>query len=233
MTKTAPKLLIVDDAPEMTHFLQSALAGDGYTVAVAHNAREGLRLAHHFRPDAILLDVMMPEMDGWQMLNHLREFSDVPVIMLTAIAGTEHKVHGLDLGADDYITKPFEMRELKARVRAALRRATMPHGTTAEVLSFDEGRLVIDIVAHKVSVCGLEVSLTPIEQKLLLYLAINAGRVLTYDQILDNVWGPGYEDSVTNLKVYVRRLRQKIEPEPGEPRYVRTQWGIGYYLDKI
>jgi len=232
MEKT--KLLVVDDAPEMAHFLKIALESEGHQVAVAHNAREGLRLAHHFRPDAILLDIMMPDMDGWQMLDRLREFSDVPVIMLTALDGTENKVQGLDLGADDYVTKPFDMSELKARVRSALRRAAMAAANNSvEVLSFDQGHLVIDVTAHKVSANGLDVSLTPIEQKLLLYLAINAGRVLTYDQILDNVWGPGYEDSETNLKVYVRRLRQKIEPDPARPRYVLTQWGIGYYMDKI
>ena len=232
MEKT--KLLVVDDAPEMARFLQIALESEGHEVVVAHNAREGLRLVHHFRPDAVLLDIMMPDMDGWQMLNRLREFSDVPVIMLTALNSTENKVQGLDLGADDYITKPFDMSELKARVRSALRRAAMAAANdTVEVLSFDQGRLVIDLTAHKVNANGQDVSLTPIEQKLLLYLAINAGRLLTYDQILDNVWGPGYEDSETNLKVYIRRLRQKIEPDPARPRYVLTQWGIGYYMDKI
>ena len=232
MEKT--RLLVVDDAPEMAQFLKLSLESEGHQVAVAYDAREGLRLAHQFRPDAILLDIMMPGMDGWQMLSHLREFSDVPVIMLTALDSTENKVQGLDLGADDYVTKPFDLDELHARVRAALRRATMATANqTVEMLSFDQGRLRIDLAAHKVSANGVDVSLTPIEQKLLLYLAINAGRVLTYNQILENVWGPGYEDSETNLKVYVRRLRKKIEPDPARPRYVLTQWGIGYYLDKV
>jgi len=228
------RLLVVDDAPEMAQFLKIALESEGHRVAVAYDARDGLRLAHQFRPDAILLDIMMPGMDGWQMLNHLREFSDVPVIMVTALDSAKNKVQGLDLGADDYVTKPFDLDELKARVRAALRRATMAAANkTVEVLSFDQGRLRIDPAAHKVSANGVDVSLTPIEQKLLLYLAINAGRVLTYNQILENVWGPGYEDSETNLKVYVRRLRRKIEPDPARPRYVLTQWGIGYYMARI
>ena len=232
MEKT--RLLVVDDAPEMAQFLKLALESQGHQVAVAYDARAGLRLAHQFRPDAILLDIMMPGMDGWQMLSHLREFSDVPVIMLTALDSTENKVQGLDLGADDYVTKPFDLDELHARVRAALRRASMAAANqTVEMLSFDQGRLRIDLAAHKVSANGMDVSLTPIEQKLLLYLAINAGRVLTYNQILENVWGPGYEDSETNLKVYVRRLRKKIEPDPARPRYVLTQWGIGYYMDKV
>lgn len=232
MVKT--KLLVIDDAPDIVHFLKMALESEGYLVAVAHDAREGLRLAHHFHPDAVLLDIMMPGMDGWQMLSHLREFSDVPVIMLTALGGIENKVQGLDLGADDYITKPFDLSELRARVRSTLRRAAVAAANSnVEVLSFDQGRLVIDLATHKISVNGAEVSLTPIEHKLLLYLALNAGRVLTYSQILENVWGPGYEDSETNLKVYVRRLRCKIEPDPSRPRYILTQWGIGYYMDKL
>lgn len=231
--RTSVRILAIDDAPEMTHFLREVLRKEGYEVAIANDAREGLRLAHSFRPDLILLDVMMPEMDGWIMLNRLREFSDIPVIMLTAVGSTDSKVHGLDLGADDYLTKPFEIRELKARIRATLRRATLPIPAEDQVLLFDGGRLVINPTSYQVSSQGQEVDLTPIEHKLLLYLAINAGRVLTYDQILNNVWGPGYEDSITNLKVYIRRLRTKIEADPGDPQYILTQWGVGYRMAKI
>jgi DNA-binding response OmpR family regulator len=231
--KAAIKILAIDDAQEMTYFLRDVLRKEGYQVAVANDAREGLRLAHSFRPDLILLDVMMPDMDGWTMLNRLREFSDIPVIMLTAVGSTDSKVHGLDLGADDYLTKPFEIRELKARIRATLRRATLPATGEDQILLFDGGRLVIDPASYQVSSQGQEVDLTPIEHKLLLYLAINAGRVLTYEQILNNVWGPGYEDSLTNLKVYVRRLRTKIEADPGDPQYILTQWGVGYRMAKL
>jgi DNA-binding response OmpR family regulator len=227
------KILIVDDAPEMTIFLEQALKRDSYEVAVANNARDGLKQAHQFRPDLVLLDVMMPEMDGWEMLQRLREFSNVPVIMLTAVDGVDNKVLGLDYGADDYITKPFEVRELKARIRSALRRATTPISESNELLSFDGNQLIIDPPSRKVTLRGEEVSLTPTEYNLVLYLACNAGRVLTFDQILDNVWGPGYEDSPNNVKVYIRRLRQKLEDDPRDPRYVLTQWGIGYYLAKI
>jgi two-component system KDP operon response regulator KdpE len=230
--KDTIRILVIDDAPEMTWFLQKALAQEGYQVAIANEPREGLRQAHHFRPDLVLLDVMMPEMDGWAVLHRLREFSEVPVIMLTAISGTDNKIHGLDLGADDYITKPFEVQELKARIRAMLRRATMP-SQSSPTLSFDGGRLVIDPASYKVTVQGAPIDLTPVELKLLIYLAFNAGRVLTYEQILANVWGYGYEDSQTNLKVYISRLRNKIEPDPGDPSYILTQWGIGYYMPKI
>jgi two-component system response regulator VicR len=229
----AARILVVDDAPEMTTFLERILTKEGYEVAVAYDAREGLRQVHHFRPNLVLLDVMMPELDGWHMLQHLREFSDVSVIMLTALSHLDCRVRGLDTGADDYVTKPFEVRELKARIRAALRRSEMLPSNDSHLLRFDDGRLVIDPASHQVSARGEIVDLTPTEYKLLLYLAYNTGHVLTYDQILESVWGPGYEDSPSSVKVYVRRLRQKIETDPRHPRYILTQWGTGYYLSKI
>jgi two-component system KDP operon response regulator KdpE len=175
---------------------------------------------------------MMPEVDGWEMLRRLREFSDVPVIMLTALGGTEHKVQGLDFGADDYVTKPFEVQELQARIRSTLRRAGASVDDYDQHLTFDGGQFTIDPRARQITCRGETIALTPTEYKLLLYLAVNAGQVLTYDQILDSVWGPGYDDP-TNIKVYVRRLRRKLEPDPREPRYILTQWGVGYYLAKL
>jgi two-component system KDP operon response regulator KdpE len=228
-----PKILVVDDAAEMTMFLAQILTSDNYEVAVAHNAQEGLRQAHFFRPDLILLDVIMPEMNGWDMLRHLREFSDVPVIMLTALGDVDSKVRSLDIGADDYMAKPFEVQELKARIRSALRRAVAPPSEKNQLLSFDGGQLVIDPVSRRVTCRGHVVSLTPTEYKLFLFLACNAGQVLTYDRILDNVWGPGYEDNPTPVKVYIHRLRQKIEADPSSPRYVLTRWGVGYYLAEL
>jgi two-component system KDP operon response regulator KdpE len=200
----AARILVVDDAPEMTAFLERVLTKEGYEVAIASDAQEGLRQVYRFRPNLVLLDIMMPDMDGWAMLQRLREFADVPVIMVTALSQLESKVRGLDIGADDYVTKRF-----------------------------DSGLLVIDPSSHQVTVRGKVVDLTPTEYKLLLYLAYNVGQVLTYEQILESVWGPGYEDSPTNVKVYVRRLRQKIESDASQPRYILTQWGIGYFLAKI
>ena len=226
------KILIVDDEQEMTQFLASVLAGDGYQLETSNDARDGLRKAYTFQPDLVLLDVMMPGMNGWEMLSRFREFSDVPVLMLTAIQNMDSVVQGLDLGADDYITKPFRLQELKARIRAALRRASLPPNLESGSLQFDGGKLVIDPQAHQVWVRGESVNLTPTEYKLLFYLAQNAGRVLTYDQLLDQVWGSGYESSLTNVKVFIRQLRTKIEPEPSRPRYVLTQRGVGYYLAK-
>mgnify|MGYP001823780675 CR=1 FL=1 len=226
----AAKLLIVDDEPDLRKFLADAMLLDGYEVAVAQDAREGLQQVDRFGPDLILLDVMMPVIDGWEMLSRLRKFSDVPVIMLTAIGDTEYRVHGLDIGADDYLTKPFEVKELKARIRALLRRTAASGPKASAPLSFDNGRLVLDPGSYRVMVQGEEVSLTRIEHQLLLYLARNAGSVMTYAQILENVWGPGYEDSPSYVKVYVRRLRQKIELDPSQPRCIQTRWGVGYCL---
>jgi DNA-binding response OmpR family regulator len=229
----AAKILIVDDEAELAYFLETVLKREGYETQSAFDAREGLRKAYSFQPDLVLLDVMMPGMNGWDMLGRLREFSDVPVLMLTAIDGEDAVVQGLDTGADDYITKPFRIQELKARIRAALRRATLPPSAESLPLCFDGGQLRIDPASHQVTVRGEVVNLTPTEYKLLLYLAYNAGRVLSYNQILDNVWGPGYENSLSNVKVFVRNLRRKIETNPSDPRYILTQRGIGYCLAKI
>lgn len=227
------KILVVDDAEETIWLLNKILTEAGYEVSVARNGREGLRQAHIFQPDLILLDIMMPDMDGWTMLHHLREFSEVPVIMLTALGAEEDKVHGLDLGADDYLTKPYGIEELKARIRATLRRVASAPPSQRSLLRFDNGQLIIDPASHMVVVRGQTVDLTPTEYKLLLYLAQHAGQILTYDQILDAVWGPGYEDGPTHIKVYIWSLRQKLELDPQHPRYIMTKRGVGYYLARV
>jgi len=221
--RTRPKILVVDDEPEMARLVAAMLSKEGCEVQGASNGAEGLRQVYAFRPDLVLLDVMMPDMTGWQMLERLRQFSDVPVIMLTALTGTDNTVRGLEGGADDYITKPFKAEDLKARVRAALRRAAQRAAEEGPPLRFDGSGLVIDPTARQVTVGGRAVHL-------LLALAHNAGRVLSYDELLRRVWGPGYEDSPANVKVYIRHLRRKIEPDPRQPRLIRTQWGVGYYL---
>jgi two-component system, OmpR family, KDP operon response regulator KdpE len=227
------KLLVVDDSQDTTLVLRRVLQQEGYDIQVAQNGAEGLRLAFDFRPDLILLDVMMPGMDGWTMLNRLREFTDVPVIMLTAVGGEDSLIHGLDSGADDYLTKPFSMQELKARIRAVLRRTSLDARTEDRTLRFDNGQLVIDPPSQQVTVRGELVDLTPTEYRLLLCLAYNAGRVLNPDQILDHVWGPGYEDSAASVKLYIWYLRRKIEPDPSDPRYILTKRGAGYYMASL
>lgn len=229
----ATKILVVDDAPELTQLLKMVLSRQGYQVEVANDGLEGLRKAYDMQPDLILLDIMMPGMDGLEMLARFREFSDVPVLMLTAVGKTPVKIEGLNKGADDYVTKPFDVEELNARIRALLRRAALSAPEITPILSFDAGWLAIDPQARQVTVGGKLINLTPTEYKLLLYLAQNAGQVLTYGQLLDEVWGPGYEDSPDVVKVYVRRLRAKVEPDPATPRYILTHRSAGYCLAKI
>ena len=226
----AIKILVVDDSQEATWLLKRALAEENYEVEVANNGIDGLRLAFNYRPDLVLLDVMMPDMDGWTALGRLREFSDVPVVMLTAVGGEKSLVQGLDSGADDYVTKPYGMEELKARIRAVLRRRGISPSDKGPSLQFDGGQLIIDPSSQQVTVRGELVDLTPTEYRLLLCLAYNAGRVLTADQILEHVWGPGYEDSTANVKLYVWYLRRKVEADPRDPRYILTKRGTGYYL---
>jgi DNA-binding response OmpR family regulator len=226
------KILLVDDQAEMLWLLNHTLSEEGYEIATAQDGSEGLRQAYAFQPDLIVLDIMMPGMNGWEMLRRLREFSDVPVIMLTAIDGEANLVQGLETGADDYITKPFAIRELKARIRAILRRAALPPSDGSHLLQFDGGDLVINPVAQQVTLRGQIVDLSPTEYKLLLFLAYHAGQVLSQEQILDNVWGAGYENSLSNVKVNIQRLRSKIEPDPRQPRYVLTKRGTGYYMPK-
>lgn len=227
------KVLVVDDSHDTTWLLKRTLTEENYEVEIAFDGREGLRLAYQFRPNLVLLDVMMPDMDGWTTLHRLREFSDVPVIMLTAVGGEQNLVQGLDSGADDYITKPFGMEELKARIRAVLRRRGITESSSSALLRPGDGELVIDPASQQVTVRGEVVGLTPTEYRLLLCLAYNAGRVLTPEQILDNVWGPGYEDSTANVKLYIWYLRRKIEADPGQPRYILTKRGAGYYMSDI
>jgi DNA-binding response OmpR family regulator len=228
--RAATKILVIDDDPKLTQQLHRSLSGDGHEVQVVRDARDGLRHAYAFQPGLVLLDILMPGVNGWDLLRRMRELSDVPVIILSAIDNEDDKVRGFDLGADDYVTKPFGMQELNARIQAVLRRASMPPSRESHLLRFDGDQLIIDPTSHRLTVRGNDVALSPTEYRLLLYLAYNAGRVLNHRQILDNVWGPGYEASQTAIKVYIRRLRNKIEPDARRPRYILTQRGAGYYL---
>jgi DNA-binding response OmpR family regulator len=226
----AARILVVDDDRDMAALLRHTLTQDRYDVAVAHSGAEGLRKAYAFQPDLILLDLLMPGMDGWDVLRRIRQLSDVPVIMVSAVCEEDAKVRGLDLGADDFVIKPFGLEELKARVHAVLRRAALLPSNGRDLLRFDDDSLVIDPYSQNVIVNGQSVSLTQTEYRLLICLAYNAGRVLGKGQILEAVWGRGYEESLGSVKVYIRRLRSKIEPDPRSPRFIRTRRGSGYYL---
>ena len=223
------KVLVVDDAPEVVDSVRFGFAVQWREVDLlsAGTGKEALELVERESPDLVLLDVGLPDMDGFKVLEELRFFSDVPVIMLTARDDTIDKVKGLELGADDYVTKPFNHLELLARIKAVLRRLDMPP-PKSRAPSFRSGDLEMDFDAQEVRVKGQPVRLTPTEYKLLYHLVRNAGRTLPHGTLLAKVWGREYLDEVDYLRVYVRRLRDKLGDDPEKPRYIRTERGLGY-----
>ncbi len=220
-------ILAVDDNPKMTRFIRMNLELEGYRVSEATSGLESLDKVREEIPDLVLLDVMMPEMDGFETLQRIREVSNVPVIMLTVKNEEEDKVRGLELGADDYVTKPFSPRELSSRIKALLRRAEMPAPTEKTMLEIND-HLSIDFQRHEVWVDGERVKLRPTEYRLLYHLVNNAGWVMSHEVLLSKVWGPEYRDEVQYLRLYINYLRQKIEPDPANPRYILTERGVGY-----
>ncbi|MGI5836752.1 MAG: response regulator transcription factor [Chloroflexota bacterium] len=227
------KILVVDDAPEVVEAvtLSFNLQWRETDIVGAYDGEQALELAEMERPDLVLLDIAMPGIDGYETLRRIREFSDVPVIMLTAKDGVLDKVKGLELGADDYITKPFDHLELLARVKAVLRRLDMPQ-PVSRAPSFVCGDLSVDFAARQVRLRGNIVPLTPIEYKLLYHLVRNAGRLLPHETLLAKVWGREYLDEIDYLRVYIRRLRRKLEDDPEQPRYILTERGVGYRFRK-
>jgi DNA-binding response OmpR family regulator len=223
------KILVVDDAPEVVDSVRLGFAIQWREVDLlsAGTGKEALDLVEHESPDLVLLDVGLPDMDGFKVLEEMRLFSDVPVVMLTARDDTIDKVRGLELGADDYVTKPFNHLELLARVKAVLRRLDMP-APKSRAPSFKSGDMEMDFASQEVSVNGETIKLTPTEYKLLYHLVRNAGHTLTHGTLLAKVWGREYRDEVDYLRVYVRRLRDKLGDDPEKPRYIRTERGLGY-----
>jgi two-component system KDP operon response regulator KdpE len=220
------KILVIDDEDVTLQLITLLLERRKYEVIKAHRAEEGLRKAYRTQPDLILLDIMMPDMDGWEVCRRLRELSDVPIIFLTAKDDVKDVVKGLEMGADDYIIKPYDNDELVARVRAHLRRAPKP--SVSEELVFDGGNFQINFISREVRVRGNPVHLTPKEFNLLGVLARNAGRVITRSALVKEAWGPEYVDAIDSLKLYVHYLRQKIEQNPQRPKYILTSRGVGY-----
>jgi two-component system KDP operon response regulator KdpE len=228
MVPPAEKLiLVVDDEPRMVRFVRMNLELEGYQVAEARNGLEALEKVRDDLPDLVLLDVMMPDMDGFETLARLREISTVPTIMLTVKGDEEDRIRGLELGADDYVTKPFSPRELASRIRAVLRRAEMPSPVAKTTIRIDD-RLEVDFRQREVIADGERVRLRPTEYRLLYHLVNNAGWVMTHEMLLSKVWGYEYRDEAGLLRLYITYLRKKIEPEPGKPRYIFTERGVGY-----
>jgi DNA-binding response OmpR family regulator len=228
-------ILAADDDPQLLRLMTRNLQLEGYDVLAASDGQQALELIENNALDLVLLDVMMPKMDGFTVCYRVREFSAVPIIIVTARGQDQDKVRGLDLGADDYLTKPFSVDELLARVRAVLRRAQFTARENAQGLraSTTTGDLAIDYSQHLVIMAGHEMSLTPTEYRIIAYLAQNAGRVVTQDLLLEHVWGPEYLGESHMLQVNINRLRRKLEVDPTLPRYILTKVGVGYSLASL
>jgi two-component system KDP operon response regulator KdpE len=225
-----PLILVVDDDPKILRLLRVELTAQGFQVLVAERGRDALELAERQRPDLVILDIIMPGMDGLEVLRRLRESSGVPVILLTAKGTDADKIIGLELGADDYLAKPFNPEELTARVRAVLRRTQAREApTSGDRLAC--GDIVVDLARRTVYVRNRPVVLSRTEWQLLQQLCANAGRVMLHEDLLSRTWGPEYRDDVQYLRVWISRLRQKLEDNPSAPRYIRTVQGVGYILD--
>jgi two-component system KDP operon response regulator KdpE len=222
------RILVVDDEPRVIGFIRMNLELEGHQILEAHNGLEALEIIRTKLPDLVLLDVMMPQMDGFETLRMLLDFSDTPVIMLTAKDEENDKVYGLELGADDYVTKPFGPRELSSRIKAVLRRIDKPSSSPEEaVLRIDEN-LSIDFNQREVIVKGERVKLRPTEYRLLYHLIENAGWTVPHEQLLAKVWGYEYRDEAHYVRLYVNYLRNKIEEDPTNPKYILTERGVGY-----
>lgn len=226
-------ILAVDDEPRLLKFLALNLEAKGFAALTTTDGQHALELVRSRQPDLVLLDLMMPQMDGFTLCQSIRQCSAVPIIILTARGQDQEKVRGFELGADDYLTKPFSVQELMARIRAVIRRAQVISNDSAYALqsTMTIGPLTLDDSRHEVRMADREIVLAPLEYRLLFYLAQNAGRVVTQDQLLEHIWGEEYAGEGHLLRVNMSRLRSKLEPDPAHPRYLLTKPGIGYMLD--
>ncbi|MBR3978074.1 MAG: response regulator transcription factor [Oscillospiraceae bacterium] len=224
------KILVVDDEQLLVKGIRFNLQNDGYEVIVGYNGAEALELAKSEQPDLIILDIMMPEMDGLTACVKIREFSDVPIILLTAKAEDMDKLMGFEQGADDYLTKPFNILELKARIRALLRRAGQKQDSEAKTLTI--GAITLDLDARNAYRSGELVELTAKEFDVIEFLMRNPNRVYSREMLLDTIWAYEYRSDIRTLDVHIRRLREKLEENPADPQYIITKWGVGYYFRK-
>lgn len=224
---TKQRILVVDDEERIVRMIRLNLEYDGFTVIEANNGMQAINQIREKLPNLVILDVMMPGIDGYETLSLIRETSQVPVIMLTAKSEEEDRIYGLELGADDYITKPFSPRELVSRIKAVLRRTENRSPDEEDVIRVDD-RLTLDFGKREIWLDGELVKLRPTEYRLLYHLVKNAGWVMTYDQILAKVWGYEYRDETHYVRLYVNYLRQKLEKDPANPKYILTERGVGY-----
>ncbi len=227
-------ILVVDDEPKLLDLVRTILEKEGYNVIEARNGREAIRKVREELPDLVVMDVMMPEMDGFEALGEIRQASNVPVIMLTVQATESDKVRGLELGADDYVAKPFDHRELASRVKAVLRRAALPSSISrSENQVKIDNDLEIDFDRREVIVRGKAQKLRPTEYRLLYHLVSNAGRLMSHESLLTKVWGREYRDDEQLLRLYITYLRQRIEPDPSHPKYILNERGLGYRFNEF
>lgn len=229
MTKTGPLILLIEDEPQIRRFLRATLTSHGYRLIEAETAHDGLEQSARQRPDLLLLDLGLPDLDGLEVARRLRAWTQTPILVLSARDQEADKVAALDLGADDYVTKPFSTAELLARVRVALRHAAQTEDGEAPTL-FVTGDLRVDLARQQVYVNEQEVHLTPIEYRLLAVLVRHAGKVVTHRRLLREGWGPAYTTETHYLRVYMGQLRRKLEADPARPKYIRTEPGVGYRL---
>ncbi len=227
MDRPAPLVLLIEDEPQMRRFLRAALGGHDYRLVEAATAKEGLAQAAGRNPDVILLDLGLPDTDGLEVTRQLREWTRTPIIVLSARGREQDKVAALDLGADDYLTKPFGVEELLARIRVALRHASLQPGDAPDPV-FEMGELKVDLAQRQVFRAGQQLHLTPTEYRLLVALVRHAGKLLTHRQLLQEVWGSNFITQTHYLRIYIMQLRQKIEPDPTRPRLLLTEPGVGY-----
>ena len=225
----AKKVLVVDDEKLIVKGIRFSLEQDGMEVDCAYDGEEALKMATENAYDMILLDIMLPKMDGFEVCQHIREFSNMPIVMLTAKGDDMDKILGLEYGADDYITKPFNILEVKARIKAIMRRTAGPREKKEVYSIVEKGDLRLDCDSRRLFISGREVNLTAKEFDLLELLVKNENKVYSRENLLGLVWGKDYPGDVRTVDVHVRRLREKIETNPSEPKYVHTKWGVGYY----
>ncbi|MCP4600274.1 MAG: response regulator transcription factor [Proteobacteria bacterium] len=230
MHKGKIRVLVADDEPKYVWIAKIHLEKEGYQVLTANDGETALELAVTEEPDLILLDLKMPDLSGYEVCRRIREFSTVPIIMLTALSRDADKIQGLNMGADDYVTKPFSIPELVARVRAALRRANFSEKQSSDSI-FRADDLVVDFIHQRVFINEREVNLTPIEYRLLCELVKHSGRILVLEHLVDKVWGVEYEGENHLVRRVIYKLRQKIEPDPKNPKYILNKPGIGYFFD--